>query len=219
MGPVCQHDPLTAQLLTDFASYPTRPNHWSQAWVSCHLGMAYASVGKIEQAASELTKSLVLAGQYDHDLTAMALLELGKLAFQQGQTQAAASYFLEATFPAAAFDQFDVMQEAFSWGLVTHLVSGQPGPYPPLLPAAAWSRRHSRALQAWLLLLAAENCVSAGDLPQATTLLAESRQAVGTRDMRGGVLGARFNYVSAMAEFQRGNQAAVRRNWPRHSRS
>ncbi len=25
MGPVCQHDPFTAQLLTEFAGYPTRP--------------------------------------------------------------------------------------------------------------------------------------------------------------------------------------------------
>jgi tetratricopeptide (TPR) repeat protein len=206
MGPVCQHDPLTAQLVADFATYPTRPNHWSQAWVSCLQGLAYASMEKHEQAVSELTKSLVLAGQYDHDLTPIALLELGKLAFQQGQSQAAAGYFLEATFPAMAFDQYDVLEEAFRWGLVVHLVSGQKGPYPPLAPAAVWARRHSRALHAWLLLLAAENRVADGDAA-AMTLLGETRQAVGTRDLRSGVLGARFNYVSAQVEFQRGNLA------------
>jgi tetratricopeptide (TPR) repeat protein len=206
MGPVCPHDPLTAQLVADFATYPTRPNHWSQAWVSCLQGLAYASIGKLEQAVSELNKSLVLAGQYDHDLTSMALLELGKLAFQQGQSQAAAGYFLEATFPAMAFDQYDVMEEALRGGLVVHLVSGQPGPYPPLAPAAVWARRHSRALQAWLLLLAAENRAALGDAA-AVTLLGETRQAVGTRDLRSGVLGARFNFVSAQVEFQRGNLA------------
>jgi len=208
MGPVCQHDRFTSQLLADFTSYPTRPNHWSQAWVSCHQGMAYAAAGKIEQAVSELTKSLVLAGQYDHELTSMALLELGKLAFAQGQSQLAASYFLEATFPAAAFDQFDVMQEAFQWAMMTHLVSGQKGLYPPLVPAAPWARRHSRALQAWLILLAAENCAAAGDTAQAFRLLGDARQAVGTRELRAGVLGARFNYVSAMVEFQRRNLTA-----------
>ncbi len=170
--------------------------------------MMYASAGKLEQAASELTKSLVLAGQYDHELTSMALLELGKIAFVQGQLQMAASYFLEATFPAAAFDQYDVMQEAFQWGLVTHLVSGQAGLYPPLVPASAWSRRHSRALQAWLGMLAAENCTAAGDTAQAFGLLGETRQAVGMRDLRDGVFGTRFNYVSAMVEFQRRNLAA-----------
>lgn len=208
MGPVCPHDKFTTQLLADFASYPTRPNHWSQSWVSCHLGMAYASAGKIEQATSELTKSLVLAGQYDHELTSMALLELGKLAFAQGQTQAAAGYFLEATFPAAAFDQYDVIQEAFQWGMMTHLVSGQKGLYPPLPPASAWARRRSRALWAWLNLLAAENCAAAGDTAQAFGSLADARQAVGMREMRAGVLGARFNYVSALVEFQRRNLAA-----------
>lgn len=204
MGPVGPHDPLTGQAVVDLATYPTRPNHWSQAWISCHQGMAYASVGKLEQAVSELTKSLTLAGQYDHELTAMGLLELGKLAFQQGQTQVAAGYFLEATFPAAAFDQYDVMEDAFRWGLITHLVSGQKGPYPPLAAATAWARRRSRALYAGLLLLAAENAVALGDA-SATALLSETRQAVGTRELRGGVLGARFNYVSALNEFQRGN--------------
>ena len=215
MGPVCQHDPLTAQLVADFASYPTRPNHWSQAWVSCHLGMAYASAGKVEQAASELTRSLVLAGQYDHELTSMALLELGKLAFQQGQAQAAAGYFLEATFPAAAFDQFDVMQDAFRWGLVTHLVSGQKGLYPPLVPAAAWSRRHSRSLQAWLLLLAAENCAAAGEAANATTLLGETRQAVGTRDLRGGVLGRALTTCPPWSNSSEAISPVARHNWGR----
>lgn len=206
MGPVCLHDPLTSQLMTEFATYPTRPNHWSQNWISCFQGLAYASVGKLEQAVSELTKSLVLAGQYDHELTAISLLELGKLAFQQGQTQAAAGYFLEATFPAMAFDQYDVIEEALRWGLVVHLVSGQQGPYPPLVPAAAWARRNSRALQAGLLLLAAENHAARGDAG-AVALLGETRQAVGTRELRNGVLGARFNFVSAQIEFQRGNLA------------
>jgi tetratricopeptide (TPR) repeat protein len=208
MGPVCRHDPFTGQLMAVMARRATRPNHWSQSWVSCQLGLAYASAGKMEQAASELTKSLLIAGQYDHELTSMALVELGKLAFEQGQHNAAATYFLEATFAAAAFDQYDVMQEAFRWGLITHLVSGQKGPYAPLVPAAAWARRGSRALQAWLLLLAAENAAAVGDTATATGLLGETRQTIGMRDMRGGAIGAYFNYQSALVEFQRGNFAA-----------
>ncbi|MBC8870767.1 MAG: CHAT domain-containing protein [Planctomycetes bacterium] len=207
MGPVCQHDAFTAQLVATLSRRPTRPNHWSQAWISCQLGMAYASTGKTQQAVSELTKSLVLAGQYDHELTALSLLELGRLAFEQGQHKAAATYFLEATFAAAAFDQFDLMQDAFRGGLVTHLVSGQKGLYPPLALAAPWARRNSRALQAELSLLAAENAAAMGETAQAIRLLAQTRQAVGTREMRSGMFGARFNYQSALVDFQRGNLA------------
>jgi len=207
MGPVSRHDPLTSQLLGALGSRPTLPNHWSQAWISCQLGLAYKSAGKLEQAASELTKSLVLAGQYDHDLTALALVELGHLAFEQGQYNLAADYYLEATFTAAAFDQYDLMQEAFQGGLLTHLVSGKQGPYTPLALAAGWAQRNSRALQAWLLLLVAENFASVGDAGQAAAQLTLARQAIGTRAMRNGRVGARFNYLSALVDFQQGNLA------------
>ncbi len=208
MGPVCQHHELTGQALSLLSRRPTRPNHWSQGWISSQLGMAYASTGKTQQAVSELTKSLMLAGQYDHELTAMGLLELGRLAFEQGQYNTAATSFLEATFTAAAFDQYDVMQEAFRGGLVTHLVSGQKGLYAPLGPASAWARRYSRALQADLLLMAAENYAAMGDTAQAMRLLGQARQAVGTREMRNGIFGARFNYQSAIVNFQRANLTA-----------
>lgn len=205
MGPVCQYDDFTRELVSTLSRRPTRPNHWSQAWISSQLGMAYASAGKTQQAVSELQKSLTLAGQYDHELTALGLLELGRLAFEQGQNQAAAGWFLEATFAAAAFDQYGLMQDAFRGGLVTHLVSGQKGLYAPLAPAAAWARRYSRALQAELALLAAENAAALGQTPQAMQLLGQARQAVGTREMRSGMFGARFNYQSALVDFQRGN--------------
>jgi len=205
MGPVCQHDDFTRELVSTLSRRPTRPNHWSQAWISSQLGMAYASAGKTQQAMAELQKSLVLAGQYDHELTALGLLELGRLTSEQGQNQAAAVWFLEATFAAAAFEQCGVMQDAFRGGLVTHLVSGQKGLYAPLVPAAAWARRYSRGLQAELSLLAAENAAAMGQTPQATQLLGQARQAVGTREMRSGMFGTRFNYQSALVNFQRGN--------------
>lgn len=208
MGPVCEHDELTRELVASLSRRPTRPNHWSQAWISSQLGMAYASVGKTQQAMAEIGRSLVLAGQYDHELTALGLLELGRLTFEQGQNQAAAGWFLEATFAAAAFDQYGIMQDAFRGGLVTHLVSGQKGMYAPLAPAAVWARRNSRALQAELALLATENAAALGQNPQAIQLLGQARQAVGTREMRSGMFGARFNYQSALVDFQRGNLSA-----------
>lgn len=205
MGPLCEHHPFTNVLVSTFSRRATRPNHWSQAWASCHLGMAYASAGKTEQAVTELTKSLVLAGQYDHEATAISLLMLGDLSFEQGQYQPAANYYLEASLAAAAFDQFDRIQDALRGGMITHMLSGQQGIYPPLVPISQWARRFSRALQANAFLLAADNYTAMGDANQAMQMLSQTRQVVGSRDMRGGVTGARFNYLSALASFQRGD--------------
>jgi CHAT domain-containing protein len=208
MGSVCRHDPLTGQLLAALGSRPTLPNHWSQAWISCQLGLAYKSAGKLEQAASELTRALVVAGQFDHELTALALVELGHLAFEQGQYNVAADFYLEATFAAAVFDQFDVFAEAFQGGVLTHLVTGKPGVYAPLAPAAAWVQRHSRAAQAALQLLIAENFLNGGDTAQAATALNQARQTIGNRDMRNSRIGGRFNYLSALFDFQQGNMVS-----------
>ncbi len=205
MGPVCPQDPFTGQILTAFSHYATPPNSWAQAWSTCYAGLAFASVGKYEQAAAALNNSLVVGGLYDHELTALALVELGKLTFDQGQYQAAGTLFLEATYAAAVFEQYDVLEEAFRGALLTHLVSGQKGLYAPLGPASEWSRRRSPALYAGLLLLAAENCAAQGQMAQAVRLLAETRKSLGTRGMKGGVLAVRFHYLSALVGFSQGN--------------
>ncbi len=208
MGPVCRHDPLTGQLLSALGSRPTLPNHWSQAWISCLLGLAYQSAGKWEQAATELNRSLVVGGQFDHELTALALLELGNLAFAQGQHKTAAEYYSEATYTAAAFDQYDLLAEAFYGGMLTHLIAGNPGLHTPLVPGAAWAQRHSRATQAKLLLSVAESALGGGDAAQAATALNQARQAIGNRDMRNSRIGGRFHYLSALLDFHQGNLAS-----------
>lgn len=209
MGPICPHDPFTTQLLAAFSRRPTRPNHWSQSWISCHLGIVYASADKDAQAVSELQKAIVVGGQYDHELTPIALLELGKLALAQENYTVAMNYFLEATYSAAAFDQYQVLTEAFQGCVQSHLLSGQNGFFAPLAPAAAWARRHSRALQAELLLLGAENYAAIGDTVNAASALSQTRTVVGNREMQNSGLGARFNYQSALVNFQRGNLTAA----------
>jgi tetratricopeptide (TPR) repeat protein len=207
LGPVGPSDPATGQILATFAHYATPPNHWSQSWTSCFAGLALASAGKFEQAAPELVKALLIGGMYDHELTALALVELGKLTFEQGQYQLAAGYFLEATFAAAAFDQYDILEDAFRGALITHMVSGQKGLYAPLGPASEWARRYSRGLQGGLLLLAAENCAAQGQLPQSVKLLNDVRQSLGTRGVKSGLMAARYNYLSAQVAFAQGNAA------------
>jgi hypothetical protein len=208
MGPVAAHDPLTNQLTTALSRRPGPPNHWSQAWIDVQLGMAYAAAGKPAQAASSLQQSLVLGGQYDHPLTSLALLGLGRLSFGGGQYNAASNYFYEATFPAAAYDQYSLMEEALRAGAATHTISGQRGAYPPLGPAAAWAHRNSRAMEVGVEVAAAENLNSSGDALAASKLLEHARRAMGRSEMAAGEIGSMLNYQTALVNFQRANLTA-----------
>jgi tetratricopeptide (TPR) repeat protein len=212
MGPASRHDKMTAQLVQALEVRPVQANHWSQGWIDALLGVAYASIGKDDQAQTHLTRAIVLAGQYDHILTPTVLLELGKLAFEHQQYELATNYFLEATYIAEAFDQADVMSEAFHKGALCFFVTEQNGIYPPLSPAIAWAKRHDfHALQASLLILAAENFVRIGDTRSATTLLREANRVIARRDMRVGRIAARLQYQLAVTQFasQNGSKGNV----------
>src|SRR5206468_5670754 len=110
-----EYDALTADVV---AAAPRigGSNHWSQCWSQLELGMALAAANRMPQAITELQKSLLAAGTYDHPLTCVGLLELGWIAFEQGKFEAAVTYCHEATISGAYFERFDVMEEAFRLG-------------------------------------------------------------------------------------------------------
>ena len=209
MGPYCEHSPgtdsLNALLKQEHLGHA---NHWSQAWVSLWRGLALASAARHAQAAAELQKSLMILGRYDHPLTATALVELGKLAFRAGNFDAAANYFYEASFPAAAYEQYVLIEEAFSWGAMVHMMRGQQGIYPPLLPVASWANRDSRHLQASMLVRAAEVALHQGQPQVAATALQQARRSMARRDISLGRIGARHMFQAAILEFNEGRQAA-----------
>ena len=208
MGPACQHDLLTDRLVRTALRRSTRQNHWSQAWAEAQIGMAYACAGKVIESATALQKSLLAGGQFDHPVTGAALLQLGKLLFEQGKYEAAAVYFHEATLTAAQFGQMDDIEEAFRFGAVTHMIMGKRGVYPPLALATKWASRRSRPLNASLLLLATENSLAHGETAAAASLLKEAHRAIGSSDMRQGQLGARYQFQAARVYFQQGKLEA-----------
>ncbi len=208
MGATCQHDPLTGQLLDVLSRRPAPPNHWSQAWIDTLVGIGYASANKPVQAVSELNKGLRILGQYDHPLTPIALLTLGRVALGRQQYNAATNFFYEATFPAAAYGQFELMSDAMSAASLAHMVSGQQGAYPPLIPIAAWAHSNSRALEARMYLVAGANLVHSGATAPGTAMLEKSRGVMRRSEMLAGTDGARLNYLLALANYQRGNTSA-----------
>lgn len=209
LGPVCQHDPLTAQLLNATLGGMAPPNHWSQCWADLQIGLAYASAGKPAEAVSYLTKSLLAGGQYDHPLTCVALLELGKLAFDAGKFDVASNFFLEASYSAAFFDRPAVLEESLRLGALVHLVSNQNGVYPPLVNATAWAKqKRYRFMNVSLLVAGAEGMSTRGDGAAAVSTLTLARSSAARSDMLLGQFGARLNYESARAQLMTGNISA-----------
>lgn len=206
LGPISKHDPLTSRLVTALAARPGPPNHWSEAWIDVQLGAAYASAENWPQAITALERALVIGNEYDHPLTGTALLELGLIAFGMGDYVSAARYFEETTYSAAIFGDLGLLEEAFRYGQMTHVVSSQKGIYPPLITATAWAKTKGyRQLNASLLLLTAENFAVQGDTVRATALLNDARATVARRDMLAGIIGARLNHLTALALYQAGN--------------
>ena len=169
--------------------------------------MALIAGGRQTQALSSLSRSVVAGGQYDHPFTSTVLLELGRMALLRGDNVTAARSFFEASISAVEYPDAGVLEEAFRYAALTHLVANQRGIYPPLVPAAKWAIR-VRQLQASLFLSQAENLAVLGQTPQAAMTLDEARLAIGNRSMGAGRVGARGNYLRALVAFQQGKIAA-----------
>ncbi len=204
MGPICKYDPLTDEVLTKLARRPTPRNHWSESWIDLQLGLAQVGAGQLAQAQQSLTRAIVIGGEYDHPLTGVALLELGKLALQAGDFNAAERLLAEASYSAAYYEDVGVLDEAMRLGFETHVRANRQGLYPPLAGVFRWARSgRLRHLQVWLSTLTAENYALLRQPQQAAGALNEARALIGRREMSSAVVGARLNYVTALVAAQR----------------
>jgi tetratricopeptide (TPR) repeat protein len=210
MGAACPHDPLTATLVASLARRPAPPNSWSQAWISVMLGLAYSSSGQTQQAIGELQRGALAGGTFDHPLTATALLEMGKLSLERGSHEAAGVFFYESTFPAVAFAQPDIVEEAFRLGSDNFLATTQQGIYPPLDAAIEFTRRKEiyRSAGVSLLVAAADNLTARGDTARAARLLTEAAGAMRRTDLLKSDVGARYHHQLALVNYQQANLAA-----------
>lgn len=214
MGPISQYDGLTSNLVGILQRRPAPPNHWTGAWVDVQHGLALAAAGKTEEAVQTLQRSLTTAGQYDHDLTSLALLQLGRIALQQQDFAAAQTYFLEATYTAAAFQQYQQIEDALE-GLAKVSMITKSGQMPQgLLAMSNWNElRKLDALRAKLSLALAEANSYMGNLPAANAALEDARRATNRRSMSKGRVGIRYGYLSALLAFQGGNASGGTSNF------
>ena len=206
MGPLSEHDRLTKDISAVLGRSLGPRNHWASVWMDVQVGLAFAAENRNAQAKERLTNSLLAAGQFDHPLTATALLELGKISLAEGDLDSAGDYFEEATYSAFHFYDPGLLEEAFRYASLTHLLSNRRQIYAPLETAARWADvKDYRQLHASLVLSAAESYAALGQPSEASALLDKARQIIGRRDMRGGWMGARLNFLTARVRYQQGN--------------
>ena len=216
LGPLSPHDQLTGEVLTALQRRPGLPNHWSEVWIDLQLGLAQAAAGKNAQAMKSLQRSIAAAGQYDHPMTSVALLELGKMAMAANNWNAAAKFFEEAGYSAYYYPDPTIVEESLRYGALVHMAANHKGPYPPLAQAIRFAKSKGyRPLYASILLSAADTAATRGQTRQAAAYLEQAQAAFARRDMAFGKIGARLSYLQALVSFQNrqtadGNQALAR---------
>jgi tetratricopeptide (TPR) repeat protein len=210
LGPVCKYDPITPQLTRCFSEALTPARHWSESWVMLEQGLAYANADQPTQAIESLKRSLLLGGVYDHSLSGIALLSMGRLYLEAGKLEEAADSFLEASYASFRYPDNTVLEEALRYGQMTHLLSGKRTLYPPLAKAYEWAKvKRMRELEVSMCISMAECYSVGGKLPQARQWLEEAKTRIGNRDMIDSRLGARWNLLNAQVNYQLNNRRAA----------
>ena len=208
LGLTAMASPLTERLAVSMANKSVRVNHWSQSWHSLQHGLILSALGQKTAAIGELQKAVLLAGQFEHSMTSVALVELGKLAYSQENYKQAAQYFLDASVSAGYHEDPLMVEEALRWGATTHAIMGLNGVYPPLANAIRWAHNESDWLETSLLVSAAETAIASDNTQASATFLNQARAVMRRREMQAGNIGARIQFTQARVEFKSGNQAA-----------
>ncbi len=198
-GPTCVIDPYTRRLSTGLvgdggATIPA-------AWQGVAKGIAQAAAEDDNRAASTLQASLQIGGR-DHPLTPIALLTLGKITARANNLDAAQQLFLEASICAAAYEQYDMVEESLRYATLIHAAGRSMTPYPVLDAAIDWAKKENKdTLQASLLINSALVSAEAGNTQDAAAKLNKARGEMSRNDLRRTDLYTQWLYVSAMISY------------------
>lgn len=208
LGPLGAKDVISRDLVNTLSRGSTIPNHWSKRWADLQLGLAQAGVGDYKQAEKYLLRSERVRGQYDHPLTCVALLELGRLKMEAGDLSAAANFFAEASYSAFYYDDLGIIDEAFRLGTMNHLASGPRQVNQAIKPAADWaSRKRYHHIFSRLSFALCEELLHLNDAKGAQAALATGKTRL--RDAALGLLGNDAQYLEAHLQFVQGRESAT----------
>ena len=163
------------------------------------------SGGRNAQAAQKLRSALKFNNGMDHQLTPIALLALSKIVFQEGDSKTASQLALEASYSAAVYEQFDLIEDALSFGSLIHL-SQSNTIYPPLAPAIQWTgfNRRPRLARSSLLIRLADGYIEANDSALASQTLNQARRSMSGTDLGRSKLAGQITYLRSALAFMTG---------------
>lgn len=206
-GILCSRDPLTNKLVASLGTASGSGGDLYSVWNGVLLGIAQNSAGKPEPALATLKGVLQFNGGMDHTLTALALLEMGHASYALGNFGEAAQQYLEASYTAAVYKQYDWLGEALAGANQCHLQSRPKEVFPPLANAIRWADHEGAdALQATLLVELVKNQTELGLFKDADTTLGALRRAVSGSDLNKTALAVPINFASAAFQFQSGDR-------------
>ncbi|MDG1873367.1 MAG: CHAT domain-containing protein [Mariniblastus sp.] len=209
-GATCKFDPFSKDLVAGLSVNGAGNGSVMGAYNGVLLGIAQASVGDYGRAATTLKNSLQM-NRMDHSSTPVALVELALINAAAKQYAVAGQFALEASYAAAVYQQYDLVEEALGIGTTLHLMSART-PYPPLENAILWAKKDkARLMQASLIQKLAECLAEGGQSGPSGLVLRQTRSVITTRnDLANCVVSARIKYISALNQFLNGNFAAGR---------
>jgi hypothetical protein len=204
LGPLAPHD----QLFKDLASALARgnlspPGHWSSVWIDLQRGLVQSALGQFDQAGITLNRAMIAAGQFDHPLTCVALLEQARLAIRTGNGVAASQLLAEAGFSAYYYENWDVLTESVWLGWANYVAHGGAGVYQAVDAIGTWAQANRlQHITVKLRLAQAESLLWAGQLPQAATLLGGPARPLG--QMAGSLATIHHLYLQAVLNYLQG---------------
>lgn len=198
-GPLSKHAPYSRTLVMATQPPPLVNHPYAAAWSQLLHGLSLASNAEYSKAIP-IIQGAAQAKGYDHPLTPIALFELANIHYEQGEIATAAKLYLETTFSAAIFSQWDIFSQAFERGFQAHLLSGNKSEYLPLslVLQSDLYRKLPDSVQCNLLLMGSEAQIERGNLSDAMAFLNKAKKMLG-RDTAKSSLAARFYFHLAQA--------------------
>ena len=199
LGSLSKYDSETKMLAEVLGKRPHLPNHFTSTWVDVLYGLVLSAMGDDASAEIQLTNGLLMMGSIDHQLTAVALNELGHIALRKGNAEAARTFYMEASLAAFRMENDPVLLgETFRNMANAHRLIQKSQPFPPIIAASAFFRdsRNARSVSPMTLLPLVheevEYNIALRRIPEAKRI-----NELTAKLMSGTVYSARYSYLAA----------------------